>query len=182
MTVFVHLTMESQVPRIKRNGLTVTRFAKDATPDSGLFAMPVMPNFYDSHQWLRELARRPGARLCAVYFRLGDREPVHVGRFAGLHVEMTAAEAVAEITRQDRSGMEVIVPRRIPVKDIVRIKALPQTIGWRYYPEAKGREPLWPRRGAFGAARYRNKIEAREADEAARYFSRFPAEWYVSEE
>ena len=178
MATYVHLTQETNLPRIKRSGIATARFAKTTVPSRGLFAMPVTLDFYATHQWLRELKRTPGASMAAVYFRLDDKETVYVGRYAKDHPAMTAAEAVALLAAGDQPGLEVIVPRRVLPGEVVRIKALPQTIGWRYYPEAKGNEPLWFSRGEFGGAKFREKQKTERAADEARYYSRFPAEWY----
>ena len=41
--------------------------------------MPVTPDFYASHQWLRELKRKNAGDVLGVYFRIGDEETVYLG-------------------------------------------------------------------------------------------------------
>ena len=43
--------------------------------------MPLLPNIYASHQWVRELRRRSRASLVAVDFRAQDNEQVLVGHY-----------------------------------------------------------------------------------------------------
>lgn len=76
---------------------------------------------------------------------------------------MTAAEAVAEfMAAENREGWEVIIPRRVEAKEIHRTKPLPQALGWRYYPEAKGKPPFcvceYCTRGEYGARRLRARL------------------------
>jgi hypothetical protein len=34
-----------------------------------------------------------------------------------------------------------MLPRRVAPGEIVRVRALPKAIGWRYFPDAKGKAP-----------------------------------------
>lgn len=161
MAIFVHLAPQSLIRLIRRNGIAPTRFKgmpKDATLRRGVFAVPVSQDFMLSHQWLRELRRGTSEPLCAVYFRIDDNEIVHWGRYRQPHVEVTAVQAVAEMCAGARDGWEAIIPRRIEPNEILRVKALPQVIGWRYYPGANGKRPLWPFPGSYGAKRLREGI------------------------
>ena len=178
MATFVHLAPESAVAAIRRGGISASRLSGDSVPPRGVFCLPVVPDVFLTHQWLRELRRRGRERLCGVYFRIADCETVHVGRFHQHHGAMTAAEASALMRNRVGPGLEVIVPRAVTRREILRIKALPQLTGWRFYPEAKGTAPLWPQPGSFGAAKLRTAIIDRERRQEERYFSRFPAEWY----
>lgn len=159
LAMFVHLAPESRMALILRNGIGRLRKAASGRP-AGIFAVPVTRNFHVSHQWLRELKRRGQGTICGVYFRLADQEPVWVGHYGHAHRSMTAAEAVAEfMAAESREGWEVVVPRRVLAKEIHRVRRLPQVVGWRYYPGAKGRPPFctcrFCTRGDYGAARLR---------------------------
>lgn len=138
MTTFVHLTSETNLARIRRRGLKIGKWAP------GVYAMPVLPDFQRSHQWLRELRRWNGGRtLVAVYCRVPADTPVAFGRYNQAHSEGTAvasAAALAELA--DAGGFEVAIRRDIEPRDITSVKLLPQLIGWRYFPEAKGRPPF----------------------------------------
>ena len=158
MAMFVHFAPESAVANIRRRGIARSRRESPNLP-RGTFAVPVTRNFYLSHQWLRELKRRSGRTISAVYFRVPDDELVWVGHYNHAHQSMTAAEAVAVfMAAENREGWEVIVPRRVEAKEIHRTKVLPQILGWRFSPGAKGRPPCpcpYCSRGEFGARRLR---------------------------
>lgn len=95
MPMFVHLAPESQIARMRHNGISRLRRAIGSRP-GGIFAVPVTRNFYISHQWLRELKGRNQGPIAGVYFRIADGELVWVGHYGQAHRRMTAAEAVAE--------------------------------------------------------------------------------------
>ena len=132
--MFVHLTAESRIPRIRRNGIARLRKAVGAS-SSGIYAVPVARNFYASHQWLRELKRRNQGPIAGVYFRVPDEQQVWIGHYGQAHRLVTAAEAVAQfLNADDSAGWEVIVPRRIEAGEIHKTRQLPQVIGWRFSP------------------------------------------------
>lgn len=156
MAMFVHLAAESRTALIRRNGIRRLRRTQDNFP-GGVFAVPVTRNFYISHQWLRELKRRNQGAIAGVYFRIPDNEQVWVGHYHQAHRWMSAAEAVAEFMgAEDAQGWEVVIPRRIDPKEVHRIRSLPQVIGWRFYPAAKGKPPFctckFCTRGEYGGA------------------------------
>lgn len=164
MAMFVHLAPESQVARIRRNGIRRLRRAWGGRP-GGVFAVPVTRNFYVSHQWLRELKRRNQGPIAGIYFRIPDDERVWVGHYNQAHRRMTAPEAVGEFTSAaDAQGWEVITPRRIEAGEIHRIRRLPQVVGWRFSPESKGKPPFctckFCTRGEYGARRLRERLGA----------------------
>jgi hypothetical protein len=171
MAMFVHLATESNSGRIQRNGLNRLRKSRPETNfPGGIYAVPVVRNFFISHQWLRELKRRNAGPLVGIYFRIPDEELVWVGHYGQNHLEMTAAEAVAIFSAaEDRQGWEVIIPRRIAAKEIHRIRALPQVLGWRFYPAAKGKPPFctcrFCTRGEYGAQKMRQRLGALDNDE-----------------
>jgi hypothetical protein len=164
MPLFVHLAPESRLAQIRRNGISRLRRASGDRP-AGVFAVPVTRNFYVSHQWLRELKRRGQGVLSGVYFRVPDDQPVWVGHYGQVHRLMTAAQAVAEFhAAEDRQGWEVIIPRRVHPKEIHRVRSLPQVVGWRFSPGAKGKPPFctckYCTRGEHGARRMRERLGA----------------------
>ncbi len=104
--------------------------------------MPVSRRFHASHQWLRELKRSGARSISAVYFRVPDEEPVWFGRFGREHAGLTASEAAGRFEVLDApEGYEILLPRRVEPREIVRARELPQVIGWRYYPGAHGARP-----------------------------------------
>jgi hypothetical protein len=130
----------------------------------GVYAVPVTRNFFVSHQWVRELKRQNSSRTIAgIYFRIPDEEMVWVGHYNQSHRRVSAAEAVAEfMAAENREGWEVIIMRRLEAKEIHRVKLLPQLLGWRYFPEAKGKPPFcaceYCTRGEYGARRLRARL------------------------
>jgi hypothetical protein len=161
MAMFVHLAPEKRTKLILRNG--ITRLRKNAAGPKGIFAMPVMRNFYVSHQWLRELKRRGAGPIAGVYFRIPDDQPVLMGHYHQAHQEVTAAEATAFIQQAESpEGFEVIIPRRISAGEIHRIRMLPQVIGWRYYPGSHNKKPCgcpYCQRGQYGGKKLRKQYE-----------------------
>jgi hypothetical protein len=159
--MFVHLAPESRVARIRRYGIRRRR-AAGAFP-GGVFAVPVTRDFYASHQWVRELRRRGEGALAGVYFRVPDDEQVWVGHYGQAHRWMSAAEAAAEFAgAEDARGWEVVVPRRIEPRELHRVRRVPQVLGWRFFPEAKGEPPRcvcrFCTRGDYGARRLRERL------------------------
>jgi len=72
-----HLGDARAASAYRRSGIRMSRGRVRA---SGVFAMPVLPDYFASHQWLRELKRRGVRTFIGVYFRIPDEEIVLVGR------------------------------------------------------------------------------------------------------
>jgi hypothetical protein len=190
MPVFVHLTSHRNLASIRRGGIGAI---KKRLRTRGVYALPVTPNFQVSHQWLRELRRQGGGTIFGVYFRIPDGEPVEIGHYDSLHLPTTAAEAVAlmmsaeeqdpgaaraadkasKAVREGRKlpaspeGFEVIVPRVIAPSEILRVKALPQVVGWRYRPGANGSKPcicMCCERGSYGVNKLLRRVEQADAE------------------
>ncbi len=89
----VHLAPESKERAIRKSGLAGSKAVLSVSGGRTLvvpravFAMPVVSDFWTTFQWLRELRRAHDERLVAVYFRIADDEPVHVGRYNEPHAE-----------------------------------------------------------------------------------------------
>lgn len=133
--MFVHLTPEKNIGAIRRSGIKTSDTYRKI--GKGVFAMPVTPNFYISHQWLRELKYEGQRTIVGVYFRISDDEVVSIGHYNKSHLQVTASEALAIIFEADeKEGYEVIIPRKIQAGEIHKIKHLPQVIGWRYSPNS----------------------------------------------
>ena len=140
MPVFVHLAPTPLIARIVRGG--IRRGVGCGPLPAGVFAMPVGRDFYASHQWLRELKRSGQRSISAVYFRIGDDEPVWLGHFGRGHTRMRASEAVGHVAAAaSAEGFQVLIPRRVEAAEILRVKPLRQVLGWRFYPGAHGRPP-----------------------------------------
>jgi hypothetical protein len=161
--MYVHLAPEKVMQSIRRTGIRPS--ATVAGLPSGVFAMPVVPNFYVSHQWLRELKASGSRTIVGVCFRVPDDERVWVGHFNQNHQEMSASQAAGLIMHAEKpEGFEIIVPRKIKASEIHRIRHLPQVLGWRYYPGAHGNPPcgcpFCQRAGRPGSRRLRERYES----------------------
>jgi hypothetical protein len=160
--MFVHLTSESRIRGIRRHGIARLRRAVGTSP-GGVYAVPVTRNFYASHQWLRELKRRNQGPIAGIYFRVPDDQLVWIGHDGQGHRFVTASEALAQFTKADDPlGWEVVVPRRIEAKEIHKTRRLPQVVGWRFSPKAKGKAPFctckFCTRGDYGSAKLRRRL------------------------
>ena len=136
MPTLVHLADERETSSIKKNGIKIGKHRQ------GIFCMPVLTNFYLSHQWLRELKRSGVKTFVGVYFKMDSKTKVYAGRYNQDHRHIELGEAIKEIqTIEDPLGYEIIIDRKIEAKEIDKIKSLPQNIGWRYKPRANGLKP-----------------------------------------
>lgn len=136
MPILVHLADERETSSIKKNGIKIGKHR------TGIFCMPVLTNFYLSHQWLRELKRSGVKTFVGVYFKIDSKTKVFAGHFNADHRHIELGEAIKEIqTMDDPLGYEIIIDRKIEAKEIDKIKSLPQNIGWRYKPKANGLKP-----------------------------------------
>ncbi len=119
--------------------------------------MPVLPNYYISHQWVRELKRSGQRTMVAIYFHLPAEEVVLVGHYNKVHRSVRAGEAIRMITQaSDPEGYEVLVPRSIARTEIRRVRAVPQVLGWRFFPHSHQSRPCscrWCLRGDIKAQR-----------------------------
>jgi hypothetical protein len=161
--IFVHIADARSSASFARAGIRLPR-VRPGYP-TGVFAMPVLKDYFASHQWLRELKRRGARTLVGVYFRVPSSEPVLVGHYRQAHAPMTAGRAARVIMEaEDPRGYEVIVPRKIEPKAIHAIRAVHRVVGWRYYPEAKGKKPFCGcqscTRGEIKSRRLREAYEA----------------------
>jgi hypothetical protein len=164
MPVFVHIADERDGAAIRRGGLRIARRRLQWTGvgrPGGIFAMPVVADFTVTHQWLRELKTRGHRTAIGIYFRLPDDEPVWAGHYNEKKRRLTAAEAANALRTSGMLGYEVIVPRAIGPREISAIRALPQTLGWRYFPGSHDRRPCaceYCQRGLIKARRVRERL------------------------
>lgn len=163
MAMFVHLTSAADAPRIRRAGIRAVGHGPDG--GRGVYVFPVLRSYTLTHQWLRELARFGGqGRLVAVHVRLDDAQHVLAGHYADRARDtVSAAAAVRRIAAlEDPRGWEVFVPRAIRPREVHRIRAAPQVVGWRYRPDAHGERPCTclgcRERGGYGARRLLERL------------------------
>jgi hypothetical protein len=136
MPTLVHLADEKNSAKILNGGIKNGRYG------TGVYCMPVLPNFFISHQWLRELKSGGAKTLVGVYFKVDSAEMVYAGRYGKPHRHITLGEAIKEImSLPDPQGYELIVVRKIEPSEITKIKHLPQTIGWRHFPDSHNKKP-----------------------------------------
>lgn len=127
--------------------------------------MPVLQNFYVSHQWLRELKRGGARTYIGVYFRFDSKDLVYAGKYNQQHRHIPLGEAIKEImSLDDPLGYELIIDRKIEAKEIDKIRILPQKTGWRYFPSSHRKKPTCTcpvciPSGSIKGKRLRDKIE-----------------------
>ena len=180
MAQFIHLADGRRIRSIERTGIRphIHRDISDAV--KYVFATPVLDDFMVSHQWLRELKRTGVRTIAAVQFRIPDDEPVEVGRFGENHLNTTAVGAFRVFSEHKSGlGLEVLIPRKISSKEIMRIYCPPQLLGWRYTPESKGVRPCgcdYCARGGINKGRLREAYR-REEEELLIRANREFSEW-----
>jgi hypothetical protein len=162
MPTLVHLADEKNANRILNAGIKTGKYVH------GVHCMPVLPNFYVTHQWLRELKQSGAKTFVGVYFRIASNQLVYAGKYGGKHKRISLGEAIKEIMElEDPLGYELIVDRKIEPDEITKIKHLPQTIGWRYRPFSNGKKPCnceYCLRGTIKGKRTKNRLDA-QSDE-----------------
>jgi len=154
---FLHIADARSAEHIRRSGLLPARVGPSLR---AVFCVPVVPDPSKTYQWARELRARGARSMVAVLFDLPDGEPVLFGRFNTKHLRITAVEAHRAFRATAGSvGQEVLIPRRVEAHEIRRIKPAPRLMGWRFYPEAKGRQFFWPLPGTIKANRRRKQLD-----------------------
>src|SRR4051794_26572422 len=109
MARFVHITAQKNIRGIRRAGIKAAPLGAEAR--NGIYAMPVVPDFYRSHQWVRELKRGGQRQMYGVYFYLPDDADILIGHYNQPQIPMQAAEAIAVLMRApDVQGYEVVIP------------------------------------------------------------------------
>lgn len=158
--MFVHIADERDRARIRRAGIVPSRAR--ASGLWGVFCMPVLPNYFLSYQWLRELKRRGARTMVGIHFRVSDGEPVLVGHYGREPLPTTAAAAVRVILdAADARGFQVVLPRKVLPEEIHATRMINRVVGWRYYPDAHGHRPC-----GCPACLGRGQIKSRKLREA----------------
>lgn len=162
MPILVHLTDEREAKKIAKTGIKSGKILQ------GVYCMPVLPNFYVTHQWLRELKRNGARTFVGVYFRIASDELVFAGKYGERHKHIPLGSAIKEIMElKDPLGYELILDRKVQPEEITKIKHLPQTLGWRFSPDSKGKKPCnceYCLRGTIKGTRTKKRLDA-EQDE-----------------
>lgn len=169
MTNFVHIADAKDGAAIRRTGLKLPRLKGPVNNQRpvGVFALPIVPNFLVSHQWLRELKRRGFKVAVGIYFRIPDTELVWAGHYSQEKQLLSAAEAAACLRRDGTLGYEVIIPRSVASTEIRAVRSLPQVLGWRYSPGSHEKGVFcgceYCQKGAIKSRRIRLAYEARNS-------------------
>ena len=157
MPTLVHIADERETASILNAGI------RPRVKGAGVYCMPVLPNFYVSHQWLRELKRSGPKTYVGVYFKLSSDEMVFAGRYNEKHRHLRLGDAIGEImSLDDPLGYELIIDRKIEPKEISSIRHLSQTLGWRYSPKSNGKRPCaceYCLRGTIKGRRTKNRLD-----------------------
>ncbi|MFZ4575502.1 MAG: hypothetical protein ACOYN0_13985 [Phycisphaerales bacterium] len=167
MTMLVHLIDERQSSSVRRSGLKgvpreVSTNGTRISLDAAVYAMPVLPSFFASHQWLRELKRRGMRTISAAYFRMRADARVWVGKYNGDHRCVPLGHAAGLIMHEtDPRGWEIVIPNSVPAKAIQSIRAVPQVVGWRFFPESHKDGP-WKCVCAFCLESNKGEIKAKK--------------------
>ncbi len=180
--MLVHLLDAKNARAVARSGLrgqpfTVYAPSGEVELDRAVFAMPVLPNFYASHQWLRELKRRGIRTISAAYFRLRTDAMVWVGRYNKEHRRVPLGHAAGLIMHApDPRGWQIVISSDVPAKALHAIREAQQIVGWRYFPDSNGRRP-WSctceycmeslNKGEFKSAKRRRELIAKAKAERA---------------
>ena len=137
MAVFVHFTDENNKNSIVKNGIKMGTIHYENIK-KGIFCMPVIPDFYATHQWVREIKQyNSGNNIIAIYFRISDDEILFCGKYTEKMVCVKAAETHKIFTSQeDKMGFQAILTRKVSKNEITKIKNIPQITGWRHYPKS----------------------------------------------
>lgn len=134
MAIFVHVAPEKKSKSIERSGIKPSEIVQ------GVYCMPMTENYVATYQWNRELKRsEQNKQMKAIHFRIPDEEMVYIGHYAEREGKQSvkASEAVKLFREtENKMGYEIIVPRKITKKEIIKIKNVNQNVGWRYYPKA----------------------------------------------
>jgi len=163
MAIFVHFTDENNKNSIIKNGIKIETIHYDNI-NAGVFCMPVIPGFYATHQWVREIKQyKSGNNIIAVYFKIPDNEIVFCGKYNGQLIKVNATEAHKKFLElDDKMGFQVVIDRKILKNEITKIKAIPQIVGWRHFPQSHDRKrclcPACLTKGSFNSKKYK-KLE-----------------------
>lgn len=180
MAMLVHLIDDRQRASMLRSGIRGTRSTlrsdnADVDLARAVYAMPVLPNYFVTHQWLRELKRKGMRTVSGVYFRLRSDCLVWVGRYNADHRLVPLGHAISLImSEQDPRGWQLVVPGGVPARAIHAVRPVPQVVGWRYQPESHVAGPwkclcafcLESQKGGIKSMRLRRALLKAEGAEA----------------
>jgi hypothetical protein len=156
VAVLTHLIPANLAARARKSGLKAGAH--------GLYCMPLLPNYFISHQWMRELKRRGQRTFVAIDFRLRSDEKIAVGHYGHDKITTSVGRAIADIMRsEDPRGWELILPRSVAADEIVNVRPVARVVGWRYFPDAHARKPCACRyclKGEYNSRSILQRLEA----------------------
>lgn len=141
MPRLVHLVRASRARAIERAGIrggaaqVLVSGGQASRVERAVFAMPLLPDFTVTYQWVRELRRWHGEKMMAVHFVLPSDEEVLVGRYNVAHERKPLRDAVREVLKAP-AGNEIVVTRSVRRSEVVGIRDVTQRVGWTAVPEA----------------------------------------------
>jgi len=140
VATFVHIFAEKDKASIIKNGIKVPKAKWRKV--NGVFVSPVTRNYYNTHQWHREVNRYKNVPKLFARIKIPDDQTVFIGKYNKEHIEVEASQAIGiAIEHRDPLGLEVIIPRSIKPGEIIKIYKPRKTVGWRYHPNAKDKKP-----------------------------------------
>jgi hypothetical protein len=155
VAVLTHLIPANLAARARKNGLKAGAH--------GLYCMPLLPNYFISHQWMRELKRRGVRSFVAIDFRVRSDEKIAIGHYNHEKVTTTVGKAIADMMRaKDPRGWELILPRSVAATEIVNVRPVARVVGWRYFPGAHARKPCacgYCLKGDYNSRSIRQRLE-----------------------
>ncbi|MBC6989444.1 HEAT repeat domain-containing protein [Hymenobacter sp. BT491] len=159
MPTLIHLADKKDAKHILRSGIKIGKY------EHGVFFMPQTPDFFVSHQWLRELRCRGARTYVGIHFKLPDKEEVWFGKYGTQHQKAPLGQAIGAFMQlDDKLGYEFLIERKIEPAEILKAVSLPQTVGWRYSPDSHTKTalcvcPMCISRGDIKGRIKREKIE-----------------------
>ena len=142
MAMFTHIFAADDRAKIAKNGITVSKVSWRKR--NGVFLCPVTEDYYYTHQWKRELKRHQNVPKLAVRVRLPDNEPVFIGKYNEEHLEVEASVAIKiAMEHESPGGLEVILPRSVKPKELMKFYKPNENVGWRFMPDSHSNKPCW---------------------------------------
>ncbi len=91
MPTFVHLAPDKFATRIRRNGIRARKHWIALRPEPvgvrGVYCMPVIGNFFITHQWLREMKRTHFTLVVRIKNVLTPDQQAQLRKMMGRHPE-----------------------------------------------------------------------------------------------
>jgi len=136
MALLVHITKAENEKSIVGSGIRIGKLT------GCIYFMPYTQDFLISHQWARELKRYGVKNFLAVDFKLPKSEEIWFGKYFEGHKKLPLNQAIAVfLSQKEKYGYEFILERKVQPSEIVKTRAIPKPMGWRYEPNAHGKQP-----------------------------------------